>query len=190
MTSERAETIRAFVLAGHGDLTTVQRMLSDDPTLLQEAHEWAPGDTESAIQAAAHVGNRPIAEFLLLQGAPLEICTAAMLGQHEEVERRLSEDATQIEATGAHRIPLLAHAALSGNAALVGTLLARGAAGHSMALGHAAMLGHLEVARAILKQGQPDLSWQNWQGKTALAMAEERGDTALAALLRARGGRG
>ncbi len=40
----------------------------------------------TAIQAAAHTGQRAIAEYLLAKGARLEVCTAAMLGDVAEVE--------------------------------------------------------------------------------------------------------
>jgi hypothetical protein len=75
------EWVREFVIAGHGDLAKVQAMLSETPSLLNAAHEWKPGDTETAIQGASHVGNAAIAEYLLAWNAPLAIYTAAMLGR-------------------------------------------------------------------------------------------------------------
>src|SRR5688500_12065836 len=102
-----AEVIRAFVIAGHGNLEKVKQMLGERPELLNISHEWAPGDTETALQGAAHVGSVPIAETLLAQGAPLDICTAAMLGRRGDVEHFLEEDNAKINATGAHGIPLL-----------------------------------------------------------------------------------
>ncbi|HQZ70975.1 MAG TPA: hypothetical protein PK826_06595, partial [Anaerolineae bacterium] len=50
------ETVRAFVIAGHGNLETVQTMLAETPALRDAAHEWRPGDTETALAGAAHVG--------------------------------------------------------------------------------------------------------------------------------------
>ena len=75
------EQIREFVIAGHGNLAAVQALLAAEPRLLNVANEWSPGDTETAIQGAAHVGSRAVAEYLLAQGAPLELPTAAMLGR-------------------------------------------------------------------------------------------------------------
>src|SRR5689334_6665239 len=138
-----ATEVREFVIAGHGNLDKVKQMLAAQPDLLNRSHEWRPGDTETALQGAAHVGNREIAEFLLAQGAPLEICTAAMLGRREEVERFLEEDPDKIHANGAHGIPLLTHAALSGDVGLVQTLYEGGATeGSSAALALAVGKGH------------------------------------------------
>ncbi|HET8678747.1 MAG TPA: ankyrin repeat domain-containing protein, partial [bacterium] len=69
------ELVRDFVIAGHGDLKKVKAMLAQHPDLLNATYEWKPGDHETAIQAAAHVGNAAVAEHLLSRGAPLEICT-------------------------------------------------------------------------------------------------------------------
>jgi ankyrin repeat protein len=163
------ELVRAFVIAAHGDLPKVRAMLAEHPALLNAANEWQPGDTETALQAAAHVGDAAVARFLLAQGAPMDICTAAMLGQRMAVEYLLGEDPDRIHARGAHGIPLLAHAALSGNAALVAGLVRRGATEGMDAW--------------LLEHGRPDPSWKNYQGKTALMIARERQDAEMAALL-------
>jgi ankyrin repeat protein len=182
------EQVRDFVIAAHGDLQKVKDMLAADPALLHITYAWAEYDTETAIQAAAHVGDAAIARYLLEQGAALEICTAAMLGRRAEVERLLDEDPGRVAATGAHGISLLAHAALSGDATLVENLYERGArAGVSLALHNAVAGGHLEVARWLLENTFPELGWQNYAGKTALEVAEEGGNEALAALLREHG---
>ena len=75
------EQVDEFVVASHHDFDKVKEMLAEKPALLDENATWM----ETPIQAAAHVGNRPIAEYLLEQGAPLDICTAAMLGLEAEV---------------------------------------------------------------------------------------------------------
>ena len=178
--------VRSFVLAGHGDHAQVQALLAAHPALLNAGHTWRPGDTETAIQAAAHVGNAPIVRYLLEAGAPLAIPTAAMLGDRAAVEALLAADAARINEAGAHSIPLLTHAVMSGDLALVRDLHARGATtGQSMALTIAADIGDTAMADWLLSATSPDLAWANWQGKTALQIAEERGDQELAARLRA-----
>ncbi len=185
------ELIREFVIAGHWDLPTVKAMLAEHPALLDVGNEWAPGDTETAIQAAAHAGSPRVAEFLLTQGAPLEICTAAMLGRRVAVEQLLREDPVRIGTQGAHGIPLMAHAALSGDVALAKMLKERGAReGSSMALSNAVTKGHLEMARWLLEAAEPDLTWKNYQGKTALELAVEGKHEEIAGLLRAHRGQG
>lgn len=185
------DVIREFVIAGHWNLPKVKEMLAEHPQLLSVANEWAPGDRETAIQAAAHAGSAHVAEFLLTQGAPLEICTAAMLGQKDAVEQILREDPSLIRARGAHGIPLMAHAALSGDIGLATMLADRGAQeGMSMALSNAVGKGHLEMTRWLLSRGKADLSWKNYQGKTALELALEGKRDDVAALLRAHGADG
>ncbi|MFL5807235.1 MAG: ankyrin repeat domain-containing protein [Roseiflexaceae bacterium] len=182
------DQIREFVLAGHGNLPRVQEMLAATPALLTAAYEWKENDFETALQGAAHVGNSAIAEYLLAQGAPLDICTAAMLGRQAAVERFVDSDPNQIDATGAHGIPLLTHAAFSGSVALVEWLIEHGAhTGMSAALHNAVSQGHEELMRWLLAHGDPDLGWKNFQGKTALTIATERGWGPIAEVLRAHG---
>ncbi len=178
------DQIRAFVLAGHSNLEQVQSMLAECPALLDAAYEWKENDRETAIQAAAHIGNVAIAEYLLAQGAPLAICTAAMLGRRADVERMVLADPQQISAVGAHGIPLLAHAALSGDRELIQWLVRRGAHdGMSAALHNAVSKGHAELTRWLLENGNPDLSMRNFQGQTPLQVAHARGFDTIAHLL-------
>lgn len=182
------ETVREFVIAGHFNLPRVQEMLAAEPRLLNAANSWGPGDTETAIQGAAHTGQRAIAEYLLAQGAPLELCAAAMLGRRADVAALLAADAAAIDSRGAHGIPLLSHAAFSGDVALLAMLYERGAReGQSLALANAVSAGQRPVAAWLLENADPDVAWLNWQGKTALDVALERGDEAMADLLRAYG---
>lgn len=188
-TSPPLEQIREFVIAGHGDLERVKTTLEENPVLLNLAYPWSETDYETAIQAASHVGNAAVAEFLLAQGAPLAIYTAAMLGRTTEVTRLLQEDPEGVKTVGAHGIPLLPHAALSGEADLVKMLFERGAQeGASMALSNAVAMGHVAVARWLLENAQPDLEWKNYQGKTALEIATESGFSEIIELIKRHGG--
>jgi len=170
------DQIRDFVMAAHGNLPRVREMLAEHPGLLNLPHHWAEGDSETAIQAATQVGSAPLVEYLLDRGAPLEICTAAMLGRKQVVERMLAENPNLIEARGAHGIPLMPHAAHSGNLELAQLLFERGAtAGTSQALGTAVTHGDAGMARWILEVGQPDLQWKNHEGKGLMTIAAESG---------------
>jgi ankyrin repeat protein len=182
------EQIREFVIAGHGNLPAVQSLLAAEPRLLNAANEWGPGDTETAIQGAAHAGSRQVAEYLLGQGAPLELPAAAMLGRREVVAQALAADPAAVHTRGAHGIPLLCHAAFSGDAALVAQLYEAGARdGDTMALSNAVAVGAKAVVAWLLENADPDVAWTNWQGRTALDVALARGDEATAALLRSYG---
>jgi ankyrin repeat protein len=186
--SPSLEQVHEFVIAGHGDLEKAKQMLAEYPELLNAAYPWNENDRETAIQAAAQVGNAPIAEYLLEKGAPLEICTAAMMGRRNDVERLLTEDPNRIHATGAHGISLLTHATLSGNQELVQLLFQRGArTGVAPALHNAVGRGNYDMARWLLENGKPDLGWKNFQGKTALAVATERKNENIVRLLKEHG---
>lgn len=182
------DQLREFVIAGHWNLPKVQEFLSQFPELLNIPHRWTDDDHETAIQAAAHAGSAHVADFLLAKGAPLEICTAAMLGRQSDVERLLAEDPQRIHAVGAHAISLMSHAALSGNVPLAKMLFDLGARdGMSQALGNAVTKGHLDMARWILEKGNPDLSWKNYEGKTPLMIASETVNDSMVELLRSFG---
>jgi len=178
------DQIHDFIVAGHGNLPRVREMLAEHPGLLNVRHYWTPTDSETAIQAAAQTGSIPVVEYLLEKGAPLEICTAAMLGRKDVVERMLAEDPGLINAKGAHGIPLMPHAALSGNLELVKTLYERGATGSMPhALGNAVMHGDARMARWILEHGKPDPKWKNYEGKDLLTIARETGKKEMLTLL-------
>ena len=172
MSSMNADLVREFVIAGHGNVVAVKSMLEANPELLNASHEWRANDFETALQAASHVGNREIALHLLERGASMTITTAAMLGDVAALEECLKLDQSLIHSSGAHGIPLLVHAVMSDNPALVSSLISRGAvSGASMALNIAADIGNLEVVRVLLTQTEPDLHWKNMKGKSSLELA-------------------
>src|SRR5262245_56477866 len=113
-----------IVLVSHYNLARVKELLAEDPSLLNIMYEpWR----ETPLGAASHVGNRAIAEYLLGQGAPLTVPTAAMLGQVDGIKAFLVADPANAHVTGAHGISLLFHGAMSGNIELVEMLKAHGA---------------------------------------------------------------
>ena len=178
------DQIREFVIAGHGNLQRVKEMLATSPKLLNAAHKWSERDSETAIQAAAQVGNMAIAEFLLEKGAPMEICTAAMLGRSDIVMNRLVADSSEALAVGAHGIPLLPHSVWSGNLELVRFVYARGAkTGADLALHNAVLKGYTEIVAWLLENAGADVSSKNYQGKTPLTVARERNNETLVKVL-------
>src|SRR5438105_5136935 len=92
-----------FVGVSHGDLARVKSLLAQHPQLLNAMSSLG----ESPIQAAAQTAQREIAQYLLAAGAPLDICTAAMLGEREQVEKMLAADASLALSRGAHGIPAM-----------------------------------------------------------------------------------
>ncbi len=184
------DLIREFVIAGHGNLEKVRKMLEENPELLNASYAWSETDHETAVQGAAQVGNAPLATYLLEQGAPLELSTAAMLGQREEVERRIRDKPENINSKGAHGIPLLPHAVWSGDLELVQFLFRNGAnAGSSSALHNAVTRGYYDLVVWLIENASPDLNSKNFQGKSPLSVAIERKHETIAQLLRGRGGK-
>ena len=182
------DLIREFVIAGHGSLIRVQQMLAQHPDLLNASYKWGENDYETAIQAAGQLGNVPIAEFLLSKGAPLEICTLAILGRVDDLRERLDLDPENVNAVGAHGIPLLPHAVWSGDVDLVRLVYERGAmAGANLALNNAIAKGNLEVVEWLLANAKPDVNAKNYRGKSPLAVARELNDQRVVELLKRHG---
>src|SRR6185312_3163645 len=107
----REDLAREFIIAAHGNMEKVLAMLETDPSLALMSFEWKPRDTEDALQAAGHVGNRAIAEHMLRLGAPMTVYAAAMLGRRDEVRQFLLTDSALATRPGVHGISLMWHAA-------------------------------------------------------------------------------
>lgn len=182
------DLVRDFVIAAHFNLEKVQTLLADQPALLTAQHPWGEQDFEDGLGAAAHVGNRAIAEFLLAQGAPLHICVAAMLGQRDTVRELLANDPTLANARGAHGISLMFHAAMSGDTALAQLLKDHGChEGYSHALFGALSQQRAAMVRWLLANGADDLTQRDFEGKTLVQRALATGQPDLADLLRQHG---
>jgi hypothetical protein len=109
--------VEAFVSKSHGDLEAVQSLLDEEPALVNAAWDWGGGDWETGLGAAAHMGRRDIAEFLMGRGARVDIFAAAMLGQTAVVRSLLDAFPDLVEAKGPHGIPLRVHAEKGGDQA-------------------------------------------------------------------------
>lgn len=182
------EVIDQLVGSSHGDLAKVKEILTQHPQLINASARWK----ETPIQAAAHVGARHVAEFLLSKGAPLEIYTAAMLGMKDKVEAFLQSDPAQARAKGAHGISALYHAAITGHIEIAQLLIAGGAdvnegEGGNTALHGAARFGQAAMAKWLLDHGAR-VNALDHEKKTPLKLAVEGGHTEAAELLRRHGG--
>jgi len=111
------ELVAEFVLKSHGDLGVVKQLVEREPEIVNAARDWGGGDWETGLGAAAHVGRRDIAEYLLEHGARMDVFAAAMLGEVEIVRAMLEAQPELREAGGPHGIPLVAHAEAGGERA-------------------------------------------------------------------------
>lgn len=178
-----SNTIREFVGASHGDLETVKRLLAQDPSLLNVVYEWMPGNTETPLQAASHVGSRHVAEYLLAQGAPLTVIAAAMMADEANFERLLAEDPSRIHEKGGHGISLLFHAAIGGSQSITERVFREtGGADSEAALVGALSFGEPAIAKWLIEQGAA-VTGGDWRGRTALEIAVEEDYAELVELI-------
>jgi hypothetical protein len=116
--AQPAELVKEMVGVSHGNFDRVKQLVEARPALAKAAWDWGFGDWESAIDAASHVGNRPIAEYLISKGARPTLFTATMLGQLDVVKGVLAGSPGIQRTRGPHGITLLAHARFGGDKAV------------------------------------------------------------------------
>ncbi len=113
-----ATLVHQFVSNAHGNLEKVIELLKSEPALINAAWDWGGGDWETGLGAAAHMGRRDIANYLLEHGARLDLFAAAMLGKLEVVRAILQSFPDAVKVNGPHGIPLIAHAQAGGEESL------------------------------------------------------------------------
>lgn len=112
-----AALVKEFVGAAHGDLDKTRHMLEAQPGLLNATWDWKAGDFETGIGGAGHMGRRDIAEYLIGQGARIDVFVAAMLGELGIVRAILEARPGLAHSKGPHGITLVAHAQAGGERA-------------------------------------------------------------------------
>ena len=104
------ELVREMVTVAHGNVKRVRELVEARPSLAKAAWDWGFGDWEDALGAASHVGNREIAEYLILRGARPTLFSATMLGHLDTVKAFVAAQPGVQRIPGPHSISLLAHA--------------------------------------------------------------------------------
>lgn len=124
-----AEKVQAVVGQSHRSLDEVRKLVEEMPLLVNACWDWGGGDFETPLEAAAHTGQRTIAEFLLAHGARPSLFSAAMLGQLELVQAFHTIDPQAHAIVGPHGFTVVHCARRGGDAAklVVDWLLAHGA---------------------------------------------------------------
>jgi len=106
--------VEEFVRVAHADLDRTKELLEQESGLVNATWDWGGGDFETALGAASHMGRKDIANYLLENGARLDIFAAAMLGKLEIVKAALQAYPNAIKTPGPHGIPLIVHAEFGG----------------------------------------------------------------------------
>jgi len=106
-----------FIIFAHSDLEMTKKLLEREPGLINASIDWGGGDWETALGGASHMGRHEIVEFLLSQGARIDIFCAAMQGQTHAVRSFLTLQPTLIDAKGPHGFGLHFHAQVGGEKA-------------------------------------------------------------------------
>ena len=150
--------VNEFVGVSHGNFQRMRELLAIYPNLLHVNASW----DELGVEAGAHVGFKEGVRFLLDQGAPCSLPTAAMMGMVGHVRKLLAEDPGRIWECGAHIMPPMWFPAIGGGTP-----------------------DHLEIARLLLDAGADVRSHK--RGYTALHWAARGGQMEMAELLLARG---
>ena len=109
--------VQDFVIYAHSELDMVKKLLEKEPALLNATMDWGGGDWETGLGGASHMGRRDIVEFLLEQGARIDIFCAAMMGQLDAVKSFLTLQPKLIDAKGPHGFTLHFHAQVGGKEA-------------------------------------------------------------------------
>jgi len=145
-------TRNRLVGASHFDFEYTRTVVQRHPEL---ALAIASTD-ESAVEACAHTGRRPIVDFLLDHGAPYSLPTAVMRNDLPRARALLAEDALRIHERGPHDFALLWYPVIGG--------------------------GLLEMAELLLAHGA-EVERQHFLGTTALHYAARQGQADMVALL-------
>ena len=106
--------VKDAVGASHGNFARIRELVEKQPATARASIDWGFGDWETCIDAAAHVGNKPIADFLLTHGARPTIFSAAMMGQLDAVKAFVAARPGIQKTYGPHGITLMAHAKAGG----------------------------------------------------------------------------
>lgn len=104
------EIVKEFVGVSHSDLARVKELHAEYPTLINATHDFGGGDFETALGAASHTGQKEIAQYLLDNGARIDLFCATMFGMLDVVQRIFELQPVMKQARGPHGLSLLHHA--------------------------------------------------------------------------------
>ena len=178
----------------HFNLEKVRELVSKDERLIFSIST----DDELAIEACAHIGNRPIIRYHLDHGAPLSLPTAVSLGDLDAVDFWLRRDPTLRHERGAHDFPVMWYAVLGrGSVEMAELLSLHGVPLDQESMGTTALhwcvrRNDRDLARWLIDEGaDPQAVGFRWSrdGQTPLQVAQADGSSSMATLLKDAGAR-
>ncbi|HEY8812454.1 MAG TPA: ankyrin repeat domain-containing protein [Candidatus Dormibacteraeota bacterium] len=165
----------------HGNLARVTELVEQNPGVVNARATW----NETPIEAATQMANRPMIDFLVERGAPVDFFTACVLGDIGRVCAELGGEPNVARARGVHDLPSLYFAAIGGSRQVAELLLAAGAGVNEQAesaapIHGAVMGGDAEMVRLLLSRGaDPELPDFKGRGARQLALDLDRPEIAL-----------
>lgn len=177
-----ADLVKEIVGKAHTDLKAVRELLQRERRLANASWDWGAGDYETALNAAAHMGRRDIAELCIENGARLDAPAIFMLGLEAPAKALLAAFPAIHKTPGAHGIPVLSHAILGKSPATFQLLIEAGADVNAAAwrggtpLLAAIAVDQVEMVRTLLAKGAA-------RSERALDLAKRRKVSAIVELL-------
>lgn len=109
------DVVNKFVGASHGKADVVKELYAEHPNLIYSSWDWGGGDFETGIDAAGHMGNKEIANFLIDKGARPTLFVLTMLGKTELVKPIIDAYPQLVHSLGPHGFTFLHHAKQGGD---------------------------------------------------------------------------
>lgn len=122
----KEELITEFVFAAHRSLDETRKILEEHPLLLNCANQFTKGDFETAVGGASHMGRKDIVDYLVGQGARLDIFNYAFLGYADFVKKMVADYPSLLNSSGPHGFNLLHHALVGEHKKLAEWLQSKG----------------------------------------------------------------
>jgi ankyrin repeat protein len=180
-----SDLVREWIIKAHQPKPEIMKdLLRREPALIHTAWDWGAGDYETALHAAAHVGNRDMALYLIDQGGRFDLFATTMLGQLPLLKSIVETYPATLQVRGAHQIPLLSHAAAGGAIPTMEYLIGKGADVNAVhkngvnALILAVQNRKRDVVQLLLAKGAA-VNYKAPNGTTALALAVKAQDSVL-----------
>lgn len=166
----------------HGNLTRVRELVELHPGVVNARATW----NETPIEAATQMGNRPMIEFLVERGAPVDFFTACVLGRTADVRRELEARPERARDRGVHELTSLYFAALGGHPEVAELLFAAGAGVNDRSPAaapiHGAVIGRSVIMGRWLLDRGADPSLPDHEGRGARELAQAMQDPGLVEL--------